>query len=93
MTNDLMRMGALISGDVAAGKAPIILAMRSEPVDDADSRWQFTGGETDNLETEEPQIWLVSEVIDLDPSISAFIDSPYGARLTRASPQASWKRI
>jgi hypothetical protein len=90
MTNDLMRMGALVSASVATGKAPLLFAMRSEPVDEADSGWQFTEGDVGRFGSDQPNLWLVSEVIDLEPSVSEFIELPYGTTITRRSLNARW---
>ena len=83
---------AIVSGNVASKANPILMAERSDPVDDADSGWQFWGGENDSLRAEDAQVWSVGEVLQLEPTLTAYIDSPKGTKLERASENASWSK-
>lgn len=87
-----MTMGAIVSGNVAANVDSILKAERSDPVDEVDSGWQFWGGDSDPLEPETAQIWSVGEVLELEPTLAAYIDLPAGTTLRRASQIADWSK-
>ena len=80
---------AIVCEHVALNHAPILVAIRDEPVDAADSGWQFSCGRYES----EPnvKIWAVSEVVDEDPSLRPHIGAPAGTVLTRKSANATWR--
>lgn len=83
-------MGALISNKVARGESPILYAARSKPVDKADSGWQFTAGSSEENHPEQPELWSISEILDLDPSLIKYINSDIGTKLIRISVFDNW---
>jgi hypothetical protein len=92
MDSEIMGMGAIVSKKVALGQSLILFAMRSEPVDEADSGWQFTEGGSEIFGSESAQLWLVSEILELEPSLSPFINYPAGVKLYRGSENSIWMR-
>ena len=91
MNNEIMKMGAIVSKRVAIGESSILCAIRSEPVDEADSGWEFSEGSSfEKSNSENPQLWLVSEVLELEPSLTSFINLAAGTRIVRKSNNDSW---
>lgn len=88
-----MMIGAIVSADVASKAKPILMAERSDPLDEADSGWQFWGGDSDPLEPEHAQIWAVGEVLEYEPTLAAYIGMPSGTRLERSSQTESWQNL
>jgi hypothetical protein len=80
---------AVVCSHVASG-LPVLLAIRDEPVDGADSGWQFLCN-SGRVELEaEAQVWSVSEVVAMDPGLSSLVDEPAGTRATRKDTQSAW---
>ena len=90
--NDTSRCGAIICTHISDGKLPILRASRDEPLEPLDSGWQFTCGVSDH-DAEDAALWLVEEVVQLDPSIRAIIDSAPGIAFERASLGAAWQSV
>lgn len=88
----LIKCAAIVCTHVAVGRYPILRAVRDEPVDPADSGWQFlcNSGKVEN--EKEAQVWSVSEVLDLEPTLSQFINSPVGTILFRHNEKSQWER-
>jgi hypothetical protein len=56
---------AIVCSYIATEGKPIRLAVRGDPVDDADSGWQFLCGDK---EEDQAQLWSVREVLELEPT-------------------------
>jgi hypothetical protein len=69
--------------------SPIQKAVRDRPIIPEDSGWQFLcdGGE----EETEAQVWALSEVIELEPTLAEFIDAPDGTVLVRDAKTNTWR--
>ena len=68
---------------------PILYACRDEPVEEADSGWQFHCDQHDHSEAWSA-VWAVANAIDFDSSIAAIIDSPVGSAYQRESVTDEW---
>jgi hypothetical protein len=81
ITNYKDNRAVIVCSHIANKHYPILRAVRTEPLEPEDSGWQFlcNSGEVE-IETE-AKIWLVSEVLGHDPSLSALINFPVGAKL------------
>jgi len=77
--------------DIARGGMPVLYAKRSAPVDAADSGWEFSCGRTDEPHFSEAQVWAVSEVLELEPSLEKYMAMEEGAELEREGPSTKWK--
>ena len=90
MTDEFyLQAAAIVCREVAVDHAYILYAERSEPVEEADSGWQFLCGRT----TEDPeaaQVWALREVLAHDPSLGGLVGLPPGTVLTRSSRDADW---
>lgn len=82
--------GAIVCSHVVAGE-PILRAIRDEPMDSADSGWQFLcdSGADENIEN--AQLWSVTQVTERDPSLLTFINSPVGTTMSRPDTNSEWK--
>jgi hypothetical protein len=83
-----MRAAAIVCREVAEG-APILYAVKSNPVEPADSGWQFLCGASE----EDPgvsQVWALHEVLDYEPTLERFVDKPAGTVLHRSSSNDKW---
>lgn len=68
-------LGAIVSLN---GDRPLCYAARDEPVDDADSGWQFRTHKGGGGEPNKAQIWRFDEVLALEPGLRRFIAMPRG---------------
>ncbi|HVU08863.1 MAG TPA: DUF2185 domain-containing protein [Verrucomicrobiae bacterium] len=88
---DILQSAAIVCFEVANG-APILRAERSEPQDPADSGWQFLCGiSSENWQT--AKVWALREVLEREPTLAEFLESPFGTVLIRHSPNMRWKVI
>jgi hypothetical protein len=86
---NILQSAAIVCSEVANG-APILHAERSEPEDQADSGWQFLcGASSENWQI--AKVWAVHEVLEREPSLTHFIELPFGTVLSRSSQNTEWK--
>ncbi len=84
------RRAVIVCSHVASGKCPILRAVRDDPVAAEDSGWQFRCAVTED-DPEFAKVWLVCEILNLDPSLAPFIDCPPGTVLARANSSSPWE--
>ena len=82
--------GAILSGEIASRRQAIRYASRSQPVDEADSGWQFTAGPQYPLSLVGVQIWALGEVVKLEPSLERYMGLPAGTVLNRVGHSDVW---
>ena len=82
--------GAIVSSQIVAGE-PILRAVRNEPIDAADSGWQFLSESGADESIENAQLWSVIQVVEHDPSLLTFINSPVGTTMSRTDVNSEWK--
>jgi len=84
------RRAVIVCEHVAQG-APILRGARDEPLEEADSGWQFlcNSGVFENQDN--AQVWALHEVLEIDPALGEFIDHPPGTVIVRESASAPWK--
>ncbi len=85
------RRAAIVCRHVAEEHLPILRAVRDEPTMEEDSGWQFLCGSNHSENPEMAKVWLICEVLDREPSLSAFIDRPLGTILTRKDSASDWE--
>jgi hypothetical protein len=88
--NEIMNLGAIVCGDVAKGTRPILYAERTDPVDEADSGWQFSCGSYSD-DAKLAQLWTVNEVVESEPSLGEYVGMPFGTALRRENVGAPWE--
>lgn len=76
---------------VLGAEEPLLYAERSEPVDDADSGWQFSAYPRGGGEAAEAQVWALRELLQQEPSLRQFASFPFGTVLMRASVAEDWQ--
>ena len=81
-------LAAIVSAGV---NKPLLYEERSEPVDEADSGWQFSAEPSGGGEAAEAQVWALREVLEHEPSLGQFAALPYGSVLRRASEAHDWQ--
>lgn len=88
--SSIANAGAIVCSHVVAGE-PILRAVREEPMDPADSGWQFlcNSGADENIEN--AQLWTVNQVTERDPSLLTFINSPVGTTMSRSDATSDWE--
>jgi hypothetical protein len=82
--------GAIVCSEVANGTKPVLYAERSAPEDEADSGWQFLCGSSSE-DWRAAQVWAIHEVLEREPSLERFIESPIGTVLSRKSSADAWE--
>jgi hypothetical protein len=75
-----MNRAALVCDHVAIAGDPILHAARSEPIEPADSGWQFLCGRGGHVQ--DAKIWILQEVLTCEPtyrsSLSGYNDDIEG---------------
>jgi len=82
--------GAIVCSHVVAGE-PILRAMRDEPMDAADSGWQFLCDYGADEDIKNAQLWSVAQVTERDSTLLSFINSPVGTSMVRADANSHWQ--
>ena len=82
---------AIVCAHVARHGLAILSAARTEPLRDEDSGWQFLCNSGQDEDEDPAQVWAVSEVLSLEPSLRNFIDAPIGTALRRRDRTSSWE--
>jgi hypothetical protein len=88
-TND--KRAAIVCSHVSSRTHPILRAVRDEPEMAEDSGWQFLCCSGEEEDADKAQVWLVSEVIDFDPTLRAIVGSTPGTVATRKSANDPWE--
>ena len=86
---DIAGCAAIICIHVAHRKAPILYASRSEPLESADSGWQFLCGEPGHGGPD-AQVWRLDEVVSLDPSLREILDAAPDSAFERDPVTFEW---
>ncbi len=79
---------AIVCSHVAKGRA-ILRAVKSEPLSEEDSGWQFLCDSGEREDEDQAQVWSVREVLEREPSLKPFLDGPPETVLTRKGK--GWK--
>ncbi len=87
------RAAVMVCGHVAELGLPVLLAVRDEPLGADDSGWQFLCDSGEDEHIERAQLWLVEEILEVEPTLASWIDAPVGTVLTRKDKADEWKRV
>lgn len=83
---------AIVCTHIANESSRICVAVRSEPLEEADSGWQFLCGQhEENLN--EAALWSLGEVLELEPSLWPFIERLGNSKLTRDQIGGEWREM
>jgi hypothetical protein len=80
---------AIVCVHIAQG-APILRAIRDEPLDEADSGWQFVCDSGEEEREAEAQVWALKNVVKDDDALASFVERPVGTVLRRLSQRDPW---
>jgi hypothetical protein len=83
----------ILCAHVASRELPILLAVRDDPVEEADSGWQCLCDSGRHEDPAEAKVWAVDEVLKLEPSLASYIDLQPGTRVVRSSAHAPWQLV
>jgi hypothetical protein len=78
----------IVCQHVAELNADVYYAIKKDPVDPADSGWQFQCRDAQHSEVD-AQIWSVSEMLKHDPKISQIIDLPSDSLFVKSTNGSS----
>jgi len=92
-TNYKDTRAAIVCSHIATKHLPILRAIRTEPLEPEDSGWQFLCNSGEEEGDDEAQVWLVSEILGLEPSLSQFVNLPVGTKLSRKDKSSKWDQI
>lgn len=56
---------------------------RTLPIEPPDSGWAFYCNEGNHDDETGAQVWLVSELLDVEPSLAAFLNLPVGSKVKK----------
>ena len=85
------RRAAILCAHVAKNGLPILRAVRDEPTMPEDSGWQFLCGVGNDEDPDQAEVWLVCEVLELEPSLNCYIQAAPGTVLTRQDTLNGWE--
>lgn len=86
-------LAAIVCEHVAIGSEPIRVAVRTSAEDSDDSGWQFLCGSGRDESVEAAQVWLLSEVVERNPSLERWMNCPVGTRLERTTENSPWTQV
>ncbi len=81
--------GAIVCIHVATRRSPILRATRDEPLEEADSGWQFLCGASGHAASD-AQVWRLDEVVAYDPSVRELLDEPPNKSFERNPVTYEW---
>lgn len=87
----ILTRGAIVCNHVAMRIHPILHCFHTNSVDSADSGWQFFCGVEPEESISDVQIWSLSEVIRLEPTLSRFMELPEGMSVWRSKKELPWE--
>ena len=90
---DILNAAAILCTHVAAGERPIGLAIRTEPIEAKDSGWQFLCNCEVDEDADEAKIWLINEVLAMEPTLAEYINRPPRIELVRTDPLSPWETV
>jgi hypothetical protein len=83
---DPQNVAVFTTRQVVKDRKPILFVSH----DAGDGAWQFHSG--DIARSEDMIILALSEIVEIDPSITDLADLPLGYKASRNSPSDAWKR-
>jgi hypothetical protein len=84
------RRGVILCSHVSSNRLPILYGERNEPIDAADSGWQFLCNSGVDENEHDATLWAVCELVTHEPSLLPFIDKAVGTRIIRTDKGSSW---
>ena len=75
-------MAVIVCFHIARENAPVRHAIRTQPLQDADSGWQFLC-KAMHGNIENAQVWAVKEMLDYDSDVRNIIDQPVGSSFVK----------
>ena len=84
------RRGAIICKHAAVERRPILYARRDEPVDPADSGWQFQCGLGVEEDPASFKLLSIEEIVRLEPTLKDHLDAPCGTVMYRRASGQAW---
>ena len=86
-----MSEAAIVCSHVALDGLPILQAVRTQRTEAADSGWQFLCNSGVEEDFESSKVWAVHEVLEREPSLREWIESPFDTTLWRPSVDENWR--
>ena len=74
-----------------ANRERALSAYRDEPIVSNDTGWQFTCGRS--RERGEPEMMIVDELLERDPSLRELLKRAVGTAMTRSSADEPWTEV
>jgi hypothetical protein len=90
-SENLDRRAAIVCKHIALDGLPILRAVLDEPTMPEDSGWQFLCDRVESENQDEAKVWLIHEVLKLEPSLRPFIESQPETVLTRKHSNSNWE--
>ena len=88
--NSLLKTAAIVCEHVALMKSPILSAFRTEPESLEDSGWQFFCGKEEEENFGNAQVWLLEEVLIIEPTLSEYMNLHPGVQVWRPAKNEDW---
>jgi|LakMenEpi03Aug12_release.lakeMendotaPanAssembly.Ray.scaffolds.fasta_scaffold1119348_1 hypothetical protein len=82
---------AIVCSHISRRTHPILRAVRDEPEIDEDSGWQFLCCSGEEEDSDKAQVWLVSEVVEFDPTLKTIIGLKPGTVAMRKAANEPWE--
>lgn len=82
---------AIVCEHIAQDRCPVLSAFRTPPAGLEDSGWQFFCGKVNDEKPDRARLWLVREVLELEPSFEEYIDLLPGVQVWRPNAESKWR--
>lgn len=86
------KTAAIVCEHISSMKFPILSAFRTEPDSPEDSGWQFFCGQENEENPDDAKVWLLEEVLKLEPTLAEYMDLPIGYQLWRENVESEWQQ-
>jgi len=83
---------AIVCPHIATGGHPILMAIKDEPISPEDSGWQFLCNLGVNEDENLAQVWAISEVLEVEPTLKNILNQPPGTKFMRKDKNSPWKK-
>jgi hypothetical protein len=89
--DEIGRTGAIVCEHIASRETKIRCGFRTQAIESVDSGWQFFCGKYEDEDPDKAQIWLLQEVVDLEPTLASLVTSSPNVQIWRESDDSPWQ--
>lgn len=84
---------AVVCEHIGNFSKPILLGLRTAPLEPEDSGWQFLCDSVSEEEVSHAKVWSLTSVLKYEPTLAGLLDSPSGTKIVRKDLYSQWSVI